>query len=288
MKWRQGRRSRNIEDRRGRRAAKGFKLGGGATILVVVVSLFLGQNPLQMLDLLGGGSLPGMGTSQSDYQPTKADQENAEFVSVVMASTEDAWQSIFKRAGGQYQEPKLVLFNGMVQSACGSASAASGPFYCPGDDKVYIDLSFFEELRALGAPGDFARAYVLGHEVGHHVQNLLGTTTKVRKLQQRSNQKNSNALSVMMELQADCYAGVWAHTAHRQTNILEAGDVEEGLVAAASIGDDRLMRNAGRVAHPDSFTHGSSKQRVQWFRIGLESGKVALCDTFQRMAKLKL
>lgn len=286
MRWRQGRRSSNVEDRRGgggpmARMPKSAKLGGGMTIIVVLIGLFLGQDPMALLQMLNGGggaSLSGSQTTQR--QASRPSDESADFISVVLADTEDVWGQIFSSAGQRYQAPKLVLFEDAVQSACGMNTSATGPFYCPPDRKVYLDLGFFNELKRLGAPGDFAQAYVLGHEVGHHIQNLLGTEAKVRQAKSRLSRTQSNQLSVAMELQADCYAGVWAHHAHKQRQVLEKGDIEEGLTAAASIGDDRLQRQAGRRVNPDSFTHGSSAQRVEWFKRGLASGDVAQCDTF--------
>ena len=198
---------------------------------------------------------------------------------------EDTWPGLLQPTGARYTPPKLVLFSQMVESACGLGEAASGPFYCPADQKVYIDLSFFNELGRMGAPGDFAQAYVIGHEVGHHVQNLLGISDKVREMQSRGGEAEANALSVMLELQADCFAGVWAHQANKQRQMLEPGDVEEGLQAAASIGDDRLMRMAGRAVQPESFTHGTSEQRAQWLRTGLSTGDCEACDTFSRMRR---
>jgi predicted metalloprotease len=210
----------------------------------------------------------------------------ADFVSVILADTEDTWSQIFAASNLRYQPPKLVLYSDMVHSACGMNTAATGPFYCPGDRKVYFDLSFINELQRFGAHGDFSVAYVIAHEVAHHVQNLEGTSDRIRQLQMRLNQKDANTLSVLMELQADCYAGVWAHHAHQQRNILEQGDIEEGLNAAASVGDDRMLRMAGRSVNPDAFTHGSSVQRAEWFQKGLETGSVNSCDTFSQ-ANLK-
>ena len=282
MRWRSGRRSTNVEDRRGspgRPRRRGIQLGGGMGLLIVIVLLLLGQNPL---GLLGGGEGPAP-APPSDT--TAVRDEEADFISVVLADTEDTWQSLFNAAGERYQPPRLVLYDGMVQSACGFSSAAAGPFYCPGDYKIYLDLGFFRELSRMGANGDFARAYVLGHEVAHHVQNLTGTMDQVNRLRTRVSRADANALSVLTELQADCYAGVWAHHAHRQRNILERGDVDEGLAAAAAVGDDRLQRMAGRGVHPESFTHGTSEQRAHWFRTGLQSGSLAACDTFGQVAR---
>jgi predicted metalloprotease len=275
-----------VEDRRGARLGRpagGLRLGGGGIIVVLLGAWLLGINPLQILGLLGGGggaTLEGA-PPQSAPVSSAASDEQAQFVSVVLADTEDTWSALFSEAGARYVAPKLVLFSGVVRSACGTAQSAMGPFYCPGDQKVYIDLDFYRDLRdRFGAPGDFAQAYVIAHEVGHHVQTLQGTSQQVHERQQRLPQAESNALSVRLELQADCYAGVWAHQADRLRQLLEQGDVEEGLAAAAAIGDDRLQQQTqGRVV-PESFTHGSSRQRVEWFRRGLERGSVRSCDTF--------
>jgi len=277
MRWKKGRRSSNVEDRRGQRVGRGVKMGGGVTLLVVVAVLLLGGDPSALLQM--AGESPATQTRA----PTSAEDEMADFVTVVLGSTEDAWSEIFAAAGQSYREPTLVLFTDMVQSACGMNTAATGPFYCPPDQKVYIDVGFFRDLARIGGAGDFAQAYVVGHEVGHHVQNLVGTSDAVRQAQARSgSQAEANTLSVAMELQADCYAGVWAHQINRRGGevVLEPGDVEEGLRAAAAIGDDRLMRSAGRAANPESFTHGSSEQRAMWLRRGLETGSVEACDTF--------
>ena len=298
MRWKTGRRSRNVEDRRGtgspgrgrvfprvgRRGLKrGGGLSGGAILIIIVIALLTGQNPLQMLGMIagngGGMSLPTAESQSVPLNPSANDQE-ADFVSVVLADTEDTWHQLFLQAGSSYQAPKLVLYNDLTRTACGLGQAASGPFYCPADSKVYLDLGFLDELKRLGAPGDFAVAYVIAHEIGHHVQNLVGTSTKVFQQRQRSNKKDANALSVLQELQADCYAGIWAHHAQRHRNILEPGDLEEGLTAASSVGDDRLQRQAGRAVQPEAFTHGSSKQRMHWFRVGYEYGDVSRCNTF--------
>lgn len=280
MRWRTGRRSDNIEDRRGRSGlprGRSIRLGGGMGLLIIIVLLLLGQNPL---GILGGGGEPRAPTPSATTDSGAVLDQEADFISVVLADTEDTWKSLFNAAGRRYLPPRLILYDGMVQSACGFGSAAAGPFYCPGDRQVYIDLAFFRELSRLGAEGDFARAYVLGHEVAHHVQNLMGTMDEVNRLRSRVGRADANALSVLTELQADCYAGVWAHHAHRQRNILERGDIDEGLAAAAAVGDDRLQRMAGRGVHPESFTHGSSRQRAHWFRTGLQSGSITACDTF--------
>ncbi|MBR9990497.1 MAG: neutral zinc metallopeptidase [Gemmatimonadetes bacterium] len=276
MRWKGGRRSGNVQDRRGR---GGLMVGGGlGAIVITIVALLLGVDP---------DSVPTTGMAPADeVAPGNAEQfrgvdDEADFISVVLADTEDVWNTIFAERGETYREPQLVLFENAVQSACGFAQSAVGPFYCPADQQLYLDLSFFRELsERFGAPGDFARAYVVAHEVGHHVQTLLGISDEVRAAQARSSQTESNAIQVRMELQADCLAGVWAHHAQRQRQVLEPGDIDEALGAAAAIGDDRLQRETqGRVV-PDSFTHGTSAQRVQWFRNGFESGDPDRCDTF--------
>jgi predicted metalloprotease len=287
MRWREGRRSQNVEDRRGARiglGGGGIRLGGGTIIVVLLAAWLLGINPLQILSLLAGGGQT-LEAPAPDAGPVAAggpNDEGADFVSVVLGDTEDTWSELFRRSGSSYAAPKLVLFSGMVRSACGMAQAAMGPFYCPSDQKVYIDLAFYRDLRdRFGAPGDFAQAYVIAHEVGHHVQTLLGVSQQVHDAQQRLPQAEANALSVRLELQADCYAGVWAHHADRARQVLEQGDVEEGLGAAAAIGDDRIQSQTQGTVVPESFTHGSSRQRVEWFRRGLEQGDLERCDTFR-------
>lgn len=273
MRWTPGGISGNIEDRRGFRLGRGGAgLGLGGMLILFVLSLLFGQD---FLSLVSNGPEPAARESVAD----PAEERTVEFVSFVLDDAQQTWRRILPAAGAAYSDAKLVLFRDAVQSACGFAEAATGPFYCPADGKVYIDLSFYDDLRRrFGAPGDFAQAYVLAHEIGHHVQNLLGIDDQVRRAQ-RGNPGSANALSVAMELQADCFAGIWGHST-AQREILETGDVEEGLNAAAAIGDDRLQRMArGRVS-PESFTHGSSAQRVSWFRRGLESGRVSACDTF--------
>jgi hypothetical protein len=280
MRWRGGRRSSNIEDRRGTRLRGGraFKGGIGTIVITLALAYFLGIDPQVLLQLQQGGAPEVV---ETDYQPTAEEQQQADFVSVVLADTEDTWGEIFRRAGHVYEEPNLVLFTGSVRSACGMASAAMGPFYCPADKKVYIDLSFFKDLKKRhGAPGDFAQAYVIAHEVGHHVQNLLGTSSQVRKAQQGLGKSGANELSVQLELQADCFAGLWGNHADRSRQVLEQGDIEEALGAASAIGDDRLQREGQGYVVPESFTHGTSKERVHWFRKGIESGDVGDCDTF--------
>jgi predicted metalloprotease len=263
----------------------GGKAGGGIGIIVViiVVVLLLGGDPLSLLQG-GGGASPGAAPPASGRMGAPSD-EAGEFVSTMLASTEDVWDTIFAQSGARYQRPNLVLYDDVVRSACGMNSAATGPFYCPLDAKVYIDLGFFRELARMGGAGDFAQAYVIGHEIGHHVQNITGRSDRVRSAQRGAGKRQANELSVLQELQADCYAGVWAHHANRQKPgdpLLETGDVEEGMNAARAIGDDRLQRQAGRAVHPESFTHGTSEQRARWLRIGLETGNVEACDTFAR------
>ncbi len=285
MKWRDKRRSTNVEDRRGQKRPRGRKKMGGGFMLLIVLGLFflMGKNPLNLIGLGGnGGSMSSSSeqSSASSRSGTAATDDNSEFVSVILASTEDAWSSVFRKAGYNYETPTLVLFNDAVSSACGMTSAATGPFYCPGDHKVYIDLGFFQELNRMGAKGDFARAYVVAHEIGHHIQNLQGISMKIQGLQRRVSKKQANRLSVLTELQADCYAGIWIHNYEKQADILQRGDIEEGIRAAGSIGDDRMQRNAGQRVNPDSFTHGSSVERTQWFKIGMKYGSMRKCDTF--------
>jgi uncharacterized protein len=279
MRWSDMRRSDNVEDRRGMSmGGAGVKLGGGGLLLILVLSVLTGTNPLDLLSGLEEASPPVVDSGPERKPP--ADDPQADFIRAVLGDIEDTWGRLFEQGGGRYEAPRLVLFSGAVDSACGQASAAVGPFYCPPDRKVYLDLQFFRELsERFGAPGDFARAYVVAHEVGHHVQNLLGTSDKVQRQRSRMDQAAANALSVRLELQADCYAGVWGYYA-AQRNILESGDVESALAAASAIGDDRLQKQARGYVVPESFTHGSSAQRVRWFRAGLESGDVRRCDTF--------
>jgi predicted metalloprotease len=265
----------------------GMRLGGGTLILLLVGAWLFGADPLALLSMLAGGGTDTMQVPDASYRdeggaPAPApNDEGAQFVSVVLADTEDVWNQIFSSAGQTYENPRLVLFTDVVRSACGMAQSAMGPFYCPNDRKVYIDLGFYRELRdRFRAPGDFAQAYVIAHEVGHHVQTLLGTSQQVQSARERSSEAQANAMSVRLELQADCYAGVWAHHANRSRQILEQGDLEEGLNAAAAIGDDRIQRQTQGTVVPESFTHGSSEQRVAWFRRGLEQGDPDRCDTF--------
>ena len=291
MKWEGGRESDNVEDRRsggsggGGGMGRGIAGGGIGVVLIAVVALFLGVDPALVTGLLGGGGQagPAPSVSQPGAAPKPpAEDRGAKFVSVVLADTEDTWTGLFKQSGAQYRVPKLVLFRGSINSACGHAQAAMGPFYCPGDQKVYIDLSFFDDLqRRFKAPGDFAQAYVVAHEVGHHVQNLLGISDKVHAARQRVSETEYNKLSVRLELQADCLAGIWAHHANRTRKILESGDVEEAMNAATAIGDDRLQQQSRGYVTPESFSHGTSAQRVRWFRKGLDSGQINQCNTFQ-------
>ena len=286
MRWKDLRRSSNVRDVRGAGGYGGGRmglpvgrggLGGGVGLLVILVVLFIFGGPDAILQLFSGGA---SAPSSDQGQPLTANDETSDFVARVLGSTEDVWGALFAQSGQRYQAPELTIFSGSVQSACGYASAASGPFYCPRDQRVYLDTSFFDELARMGGAGDFAAAYVIGHEVGHHVQTLLGTSDQVRSAQQRGNETQANRLQVAMELQADCFAGVWAYHANQTARVLEPGDVEEGLAAAAAIGDDRLQRNAGRSVTPDSFTHGSSADRQRWLSTGLRSGDPSTCDTF--------
>ncbi|WP_309684167.1 neutral zinc metallopeptidase [Polaromonas sp.] len=292
MKWEGNRESDNVEDRR----ADGGGFGGGGiggllggrsigigTIVVALLGGWIfGINPLTLLSMLSGGGAPtAQVQQQTPAQRPPADDRMARFVATVLADTEDVWKEVFTKGGATYQEPRLVLFRGATQTACGQGQAAMGPFYCPGDQKVYIDLGFYETLtKRLGAPGDFAQAYVIAHEVGHHVQNLLGISGKMDQMRGRVSKAEYNALSVRLELQADCFAGLWAQKAQTSRQILEQGDVEEAMNAAAKIGDDALQRGSGGAVVPESFTHGTSAQRQRWFDTGLKTGSVKACDTF--------
>jgi uncharacterized protein len=276
MRWREGRQSDNVEDRRGM-GGKGLAVGGIGSVVVIIIAFLLGVDPSQLLN--GGGSDPAPGTQVARPANPEEDELKA-FSSSVLANTEDVWEEVFRQKGQQYRRPKLVLFTGQVRSPCGLSSSAVGPFYCPGDQKVYIDLSFYKELKSrFRAPGDFAQAYVIAHEVGHHIQNLTGTMDKVDSMRGRGSERDANELSVRLELQADCYAGVWAQYAQKKGD-LEAGDIEEALNAATAIGDDRLQKEGQGYVVPDSFTHGTSAQRMRWFRQGLETGDIRQCDTF--------
>ncbi len=280
MRWRAGRRSTNIEDRRRLRIPGGKKGGGIGILLLALVGMYFGIDPSLIMNL--GGNMQSAPTSGvQTTQPGTREQQEADFVSVVLADTEDVWSQVFNEMGGTYRQPTLVLFNGAAESACGLAQSATGPFYCPGDQKVYIDLAFFDDLKnQLNSPGDFAQAYVVAHEIGHHVQKLMGIMDQVHDLRRRLSKREYNQISVRLELQADCFAGVWANRANRMRNILEPGDIEEALNTASHIGDDRLQKQARGYVTPDSFTHGTSKQRVRWFRQGFSSGDIHTCDTF--------
>jgi predicted metalloprotease len=290
MKWEGNRESDNVEDARSSGGGGGFGFGGGRGIglgtvaIALVAGWIFGINPLTILGLLsgGGGGAPQVSQQQAPAAKPPADDKMARFVSTVLADTEDVWQQQFTQSGMTYRDPKLVLFRGAVPTACGQGQSAMGPFYCPGDQKVYIDLGFYETMRTrLGAPGDFAQAYVIAHEVGHHVQNLLGITAKVDALRGRTSQVQQNAMSVRLELQADCFAGVWANRSQQSKGWLEQGDIEEALNAATQIGDDALQRKSQGTVVPESFTHGSSAQRVAWFKRGLQSGSLQQCNTFE-------
>ncbi len=273
MKWQGRRRSSNVEDRRG----STIKRGGGITMIILaLVAMYFGIDPKMVMNV---GSQMGLGGSKIehvDYKPSAEEQERAQMVATILADTEDVWNKVFSEGGQQYKEPTLVMFKGAVQSACGMAQAAMGPFYGPGDQKVYIDLAFYDEMKSkLGAPGDFAQAYVVAHEVGHHVQHLLGLDKKVG-----NDRKGAESGSVRLELQADCFAGVWANRTEKHRAFLEKGDIEEALNAASQIGDDTLQRKSSGMVRPDSFTHGSSEQRVRWFKRGMAKGQLNECDTF--------
>ena len=301
MRWQGKRKSSNVEDRRGLRASGPRRSGGGLVHLLPMVFRFLGFKGTAVLLLCVGAYglftgdlsslLTGLGLQQgtttsrsvAPFQETAEEKELVAFVSVILADTEDTWTALFKEKGQTYHEPRLVLFRDAVNSACGMAQSAMGPFYCPGDQQVYIDLGFYDQLKnRFKAPGDFAQAYVIAHEVGHHIQTLLGISEKVHAARKKMGQTEANKLSVRQELQADCLAGVWAHHANRERQLLEMGDIEEGLRAASAIGDDALQKQSQGYVRPDSFTHGSSEQRVRWFTIGLESGEMGSCDTFRQ------
>ena len=290
MRWKNARRSRNVDDRRGTGGGRmrmpggrrgGLKVGGIGGVVVLLIGLFFG---IDLSPFLGGGGTSGLsGGGALGPAPSgqvRNNDEATEFITRVLGDTEDTWNKLFAEAGETYRPPVLTLFEDGVSSACGFTSSAAGPFYCPGDDRVYIDLGFFRELQRMGAGGDFAQAYVLAHEVGHHIQNLLGVSMSVQRQQRQLPKAQANALSVRTELQADCYAGVWAHHAHKDRQLLEPGDLEEGMNAAAKIGDDALMSRAGARVRPEAFTHGTSAQRQQWLYRGLETGDPQACDTF--------
>jgi predicted metalloprotease len=281
MRWEGSRRSDNVEDRRGSSlGGRPVALGAGGFVIILIIALLTGVNPLSLLQGVDANVDTPVATG-STVPGTPEEEKMKDFVSAVLGETEDVWREIFSRSGKTYRDPKLVLFSGLVESACGTAQSASGPFYCPGDERVYLDMSFFSELsQRLGAPGDFAQAYVIAHEIGHHVQDLLGISGQVDAMRRRASEVEANELSVRLELQADFLAGVWAHYAQERMSVLEPGDLEEALNAASSIGDDRLQRRSQGYVVPDAFTHGTSEQRVRWFRRGYETGDMAQGDTF--------
>jgi predicted metalloprotease len=283
MRWRGERESDNIEDRRGMSVSRGAKIGGVSglgLIAIVLISMYLGIDPTVILQQVSQNMPSSTSTVEKSAVPA-ANDDARKFVAVVLGETEDVWNDAFQKMGKTYHKPKLVLYSGAVESACGMAGSAVGPFYCPADQKVYLDLSFFEELRSrFGVSGDFAEAYIIAHEVGHHVQTLLGITQKVSEFQQRASSTEGNKISVMTELQADCLAGVWAYQTEKSRQVLEAGDIEEGLNAASAVGDDKIQKRSQGYVVPDAFTHGSSAQRVGWFKKGFEQGNFQACDTF--------
>jgi uncharacterized protein len=288
MKWQGNRESDNVEDVRGRSGGGGMRLGGGRGIglgtiaIALVAGWIFGINPLTLLGALGGGGPAGVPVQQAPGARPPADDQMARFVATVLADTEDVWRAQFQQMGSGYRDPKLVIFRGSYPTACGQGQSAMGPFYCPGDQKVYIDLGFFDTMKTrLGAGGDFAQAYVIAHEVGHHVQNLMGITEKIDGMRGRVSEAQQNALSVRLELQADCFAGVWANHAQKARQVIEQGDVEEAMNAATQIGDDTLQRKSQGSIVPESFTHGTSAQRVTWFKRGLQTGSVQQCNTFE-------
>jgi predicted metalloprotease len=286
MKWEGNRESDNVEDRRGEGGGGGFSFGGGSLgigsiAIALVASYFFGINPMTVLSFLSGGSGQVAPVQQAPAHHPPANDQMAKFVSTVLADTEDTWTELFRERGNAYAAPKLVLFSGRTPTACGTGQTATGPFYCPADRKVYIDLSFYQLMqKRFHVSGQFAQAYVIAHEVGHHVQNLLGISAKVDSARQRGSETQANALSVRLELQADCFAGVWAYHANQARGIIESGDVEAALNAATAIGDDALQRQAQGYVVPDSFTHGTSEQRVRWFKRGIDSGRMNTCNTF--------
>lgn len=276
MRWKNRKRSSNVEDRRGKGMGKGKAIGGGSIIMALLAIFVFGQDPGQVVQ---GLLEPSGERSSEDYKPSAQEKEISDFMSVVMRDTEDTWGRVFQQAGYTYQPTTLVVYNDKTKTGCGIGSASSGPFYCPADQKVYIDPNFIRELQQMGAQGDFALAYVLAHEVGHHIQTITGTSDKVRQAKQRASKVQSNGIQVRMELQADCYAGVWANHTQQRTQFLEQGDLEEAMNAASAVGDDTIMRKAGHAPRREAFTHGSSKERMEWFNRGLRSGDIQACDT---------
>ncbi len=285
MRWKTRRRSTNIEDRRGVRAGRGAGLGIVGILMTVGIAWASGASPMQILQMLGSSVSESGGSRNRAPVDSPEENQKVDFVAAVLGDTETTWSALLKEQGQSYEEPKLVLFRDAVRSACGTNSSAVGPFYCPADRKVYLDLSFFDELhKKFGAPGDFAQAYVIAHEVGHHLQTVLGISARIQRAKQGLSRAEQNAWSVKQELQADCFAGIWAHHADKTRDVLERGDVEEGLRAAAAIGDDTLQRKAGAEVAPESWTHGSSEQRVRWFKRGMTQGTLEACDTLTRTA----
>ncbi|MEM8982730.1 MAG: neutral zinc metallopeptidase [Pseudomonadota bacterium] len=282
MRWRGRQQSRNVEDRRGMSTRGKAAMGGGiGTIIMALIAIFVfGQDPVQVLSQAMNQRQPAASTTRQPAVRSEAEEEAAQFVSVVLRDTETIWTDIFAANGSRYTPPTLVLYSGSTNTACGYGSAATGPFYFPADQKVYIDLSFLSQLQRMGARGDFSVAYVIAHEVGHHIQTITGTSRQVRSAQARASKTQQNALQVRMELQADCYAGVWASLADARYGTLEPGDVEEAMSAAAAVGDDTIQRSAGRAVRPETWTHGSSKDRMAWFQRGFQSGSANQCDTF--------
>ena len=287
MRWEGNRESDNVEDHRGSGGGGGFGFGGrsigiGTIVIALIGGWALGINPLTILGLLSGGGPVQVSEQEQSRPGPEGNDREYKLMKVVLADTEDVWTELFRRNGGTYQMPKLKVFNGSIATACGQGVSATGPFYCPGDQDIYIDLDFFRLMeQRFKAPGEFAQAYVVAHEVGHHVQNLMGLSDKVHNAQRSASERQANALSVRLELQADCFAGVWAYHANRARSIIEKGDVESALAAATAIGDDALQKQSGGEVMPDSFTHGSSAQRVRWFTRGIESGEIAQCNTFE-------
>lgn len=281
MRWRGRRQSKNVEDRRGRSMIRSKRgVSGGAAILLIIAGLFFGEDVQKILSLFVGTQNQQVQQHPASTSSQAQNDEAAQFVSTILAETEDTWAAVFAQSNQRYEPPKLVLYNGQVNSACGVSSAASGPFYCPGDYQIYIDLSFLDDLKQMGASGDFAFAYVIAHEVGHHVQNIVGIAKGVRQQQARASKVAGNALSVKMELQADCFAGIWINHTEKRSAILESGDIEEGIAAAEAVGDDTIMRRAGRAPRRENFTHGSSQERIRWFKQGMNSGDIQDCQTF--------
>ena len=283
MRWEGRRQSSNVEDRRGRKMKRGAAVGGGGIVMALVAIFLLGQDPGQVMQQMQQQQSQAQRQAQTqqsgEYRGSAQEEKLKAFTFTVLAETEDTWNAVFKQAGYAYKAPVLVIYSGSTPTACGTGQSASGPFYCPGDQKMYLDLQFAGELQRMGAQGDFALAYVIAHEVGHHIQTLTGTSAKVQKYRQRASKVQGNAMQVKMELQADCYAGVWANHTQARAGLLQQGDLEEALQAAAAVGDDTIMKKAGRAPRKEQFTHGSSQERMQWFARGMDSGEISACDT---------